>query len=205
MLYQIIACVRPVYWEQQLQKSPAEILHFFTQSEWPMMFMEGMVKATALHGSVDWMEAILRFWLSNYHHRRWAELTIKPILENLPNEVFNEVLFEKLKAIQFLPEEHSPLIQLLQKENCAWDNRLTNIVMMQLKTWMADNVSYSWTGLQYRILLKRAAYNILPTKEKELSKFWIGAAQNWAGWEKDIQQFLTVLRFRREMLEALVQ
>ena len=92
---------------------------------------------------------------------------------------------------------------LLQKENCPWDNRLTNVVMTQLKAWVTDNVSYSWTGLPYRKMLKRAAYNISPTKEKELSHFWIGAAQNWAGWEKDIQQFLTILRFRREMLDEL--
>jgi len=149
------------------------------------------------------MEAILRFWLANQNNRRWAELTIKPVLIELPNEVFNEVLFEKLKARNALPEEHSPLIQLLQKDNCPWDDRLTNVLMSQLKEWIADNVSYSWTGIQYRKMLKQAAYNIAPKKEKQLSKFWMGAAQNWAGWEQDIQQFLSVLQFRREMSEAL--
>lgn len=203
MLYQMIAIVPPPYWEKQFQRSPSEILYFFTQSEWAMMLIEGVASAAALHGSVDWMEAILRFWLSKYNNRRWAELNVKRVLDSLPNEVFNEVLFEKLKAIKFLPEEHSPLIQLLQKEDCLWDDRLTNVLMPQLKEWIADNVSYSWTGIQYRKMLKQAAYNISPQKEKQLSKFWMGAAQNWAGWEKDIQQFLTVLQFRREMLEAL--
>ncbi len=203
MLYQMIAIVPPHHWEKQFQKNPSEILYFFTLSEWAMMLVEGVATAAALHGSVDWMEAILRFWLSNHNNRRWAELNIKRVLEELPNEVFNEALFEKLKALKFLPEEHSPLIQLLQKEDCPWDDRLTNVLMPQLKEWIADNVSYSWTGIQYRKMLKQAAYNISPKKEKQLSKFWLGASQNWAGWEKDIQQFLTVLRFRREMLEEL--
>jgi len=170
-----------------------------------MMLVEGVANAAALHGSVDWMEAILRFWLANYTNRRWAELNLKPVLAKLPNEVFNEVLFEKLSAIKFLPEEHSPLIQLLQKENYRWDDRLANVLMPQLKEWMADNVSYTWSGMQYRKMLKQAAYNIAPKKEKQLSKFWMGTGQNWAGWEQDIQQFLTVLRFRREMLEGLEQ
>ena len=203
MLYQMVSILPPQHWEKQFQKSPSEILYFFTQSEWAMMLVEGVANAAALHGSVDWMEAILRFWLSNYNNRRWAELNIKPVLEALPNEVFNEVLFEKLKARNGLPEEHSPLIQLLQKENCVWDDRLTNVLMPQLKEWIADNVSYSWSGIQYRKMLKQAAYNIAPKKEKQLSKFWMGISQNWAGWEKDIQQFLTVLQFRREMLEEL--
>ncbi|MFK7980148.1 MAG: DUF5691 domain-containing protein [Saprospiraceae bacterium] len=203
MLYQMVAILPPHHWEKQFQKSPSEILYFFTQSEWAMMLVEGVANAAALHGSVDWMEAILRFWLVNYNNRRWAELNIKPVLSVLPNEVFNEVLFEKLKARNALPEEHSPLIQLLQKENYVWDERLTNTLMPQLKEWIADNVSYSWTGIQYRKMLKQAGYNIAPKKEKQLSKFWMGLSQNWAGWEKDIQQFLTVLQFRREMLEEL--
>jgi len=203
MLYQMVSILPPHHWQKRFQKSPSEILYFFTQSEWAMMLVEGVANAAALHGSVDWMEAILRFWLANQNNRRWAELTIKPVLIELPNEVFNEVLFEKLKARNALPEEHSPLIQLLQKDNCPWDDRLTNVLMSQLKEWIADNVSYSWTGIQYRKMLKQAAYNIAPKKEKQLSKFWMGAAQNWAGWEQDIQQFLSVLQFRREMSEAL--
>lgn len=203
MLYQMVAILPPHHWTKIFERSPSETLYFFTQSEWAMMLIEGVAKAATLHSSVDWMEAVFRFWLANYNNRQWSELNIQLLLTELPDEVFNEVLFEKLKARKALPEEHSPLIQLLQKENCPWDDRLTNILMPQLKEWIADNVSYSWTGIQYRKMLKQAAYNIAPKKEKQLSQFWIGAAQNWAGWEKDIQQFLTVLRFRREMLEEL--
>ena len=203
MLYQMVAILPPHHWEKQFGRPPAAILHFFTQSEWSIMLIEGAASAAALHGSVDWMEAILRFWLANQNNRRWAELDIKSVLSALPNEVFNEVVFEKLKTIKFLPAEHSPLIQLLQKADCIWEDRLTNVVMMRLQDWVADNVSYSWTGIQYRNMLKRAAYTINPKMEKKLSKLWLGDSRNWAGWEKDIQQFLTILSFRREMLEAL--
>ena len=203
MLYQMVSIVPPPQWEKQFKKKPAAILHFFTLSEWAMMLVEGLANAAALHGSVDWMEAILRFWLANYNNRRWSELNIQPVLKELPNEIFNEVIFERLKVIKFLPEEHSPLIQLLQKDNCIWDDRLTNVVMMRLQDWVADNVSYSWTGIPYRNMLKRAAYTVNPRMDKKLSQLWLGDSRNWAGWEKDIQQFLTVLSFRREMLEEL--
>ena len=61
MLYQMVSILPPQHWEKQFQKSPSEILYFFTQSEWAMMLVEGVANAAALHGSVDWMEAILRF------------------------------------------------------------------------------------------------------------------------------------------------
>ncbi|MEM1122117.1 MAG: DUF5691 domain-containing protein [Bacteroidota bacterium] len=203
MLYQMVAIIPPERWKQYLQKSPSEILTFFAQSEWAMMLVEGLARAAKLHDADAWKEAILRFWLRHYTHRQWIQLDVSPILDSLSNEVFNAVLFEKLRAISFLPEEHSPLIQLLQKEQYIWEERLVNLVMNQLKTWIQENASYSWSGYQYRLLVKKAAYTVPPALEKKLSQFWLNDGYNWAGWEKDLQQFLTVLRFRREMLEEL--
>ncbi|MEM6316895.1 MAG: DUF5691 domain-containing protein [Bacteroidota bacterium] len=203
MLYQMVAIIPPKRWEQYLQKTPAGILTFFAQSEWTMMLVEGLTQAANLHDNDTWKEAILRFWLRHYTHRQWTQLDISPILDSLSNEVFNAVLSEKLRAVSFLPEEHSPLIQLLQKEQYVWEERLVNLVMNQLKTWTKENVSYSWSGYQYRLLVKKAAYTIPPILEKKLSQFWLSDSYNWAGWEKDLQQFLTVLRFRREMFEEL--
>jgi len=203
MLFQMVAILPPEKWEQHFQKQPNEILYLFGNSEWALMLVEGVATAAALHESVDWMEAILRFWLANYTMHKWTQLDIKPMLNKLPNEVFNEVLYEKLKAVSVLPDEHSPLIQLLQKENYVWDDRLTNRVMTQLKEWLGENVSYSWSGYQYRMMLKRAAYNVKPSMEKPLSHFWLSDSRGWAGWDKDVQQFLNILSFRKEMLLEL--
>lgn len=205
MLFQMMSIIPPEKWEKHFQKRPTELLHLFGNSEWALMLVEGVAVAAALHESVDWIEAILRFWLANYTMHKWTQLDIKPILNKLPNEVFNEVLYEKLKAVKVLPDEHSPLIQLLQKENYVWDDRLTNRVMTQLKEWLGENVSYSWSGYQYRMMLKNAAYNVKPTMEKSLSHFWLSDSRGWAGWDKDIQQFLNILSFRKEMLLELAQ
>jgi len=203
MLFQLLSILPPNKWEQHLQKQPGEILRLFSDSEWATMLVEAVASAAALHESVDWMDAILRFWLAHYSYQQFNQLDIKPILTKLPNEVFNEVLYEKLKAVKVLPDEHSPLIQLLQKENYVWDDRLTNTVMSQLKEWLGENVSYSWSGYQYRMMLKRAAYNVKPTMEKSLSHFWLSDSRGWAGWDKDVQQFLNILSFRKEMLLEL--
>ena len=203
MLKQMVAVLPPQKWESHLQKTPAEILTFFTKSEWAMMFVEAVAKASALHQTSKWIEAILLFWLENHAKKRWSHLNVNPILDVLPNEVFNKILFQKLKAVQLLPDEHSPLIQLLQKDVYVWEDNLTKIIMEQLKEWMKDNASYSWTGYQYRNVLKRAAYSVNPKMEKSLSQFWFGDSYSWAGWEKDIQQFLTILSFRKEMIQEL--
>lgn len=203
MLYQMVAIFPPQKWEQLFQKTPEQILRFFTKSEWSMMLIEGVATAAAIHNADEWKAAILHFWLAHYTQRNWTQLDVQPILGELPNAVYNETLFEKLKAIRTLPEEQSPLMQLLQKEGYVWDEKLTKIVMTQLQEWITNNASYSWSGLTYRKMLNQAAYSIHPQMEKSLSKFWMGDHRNWAGWEKDIQQFLMILSFRKEMLEEL--
>ncbi len=203
MLYQMVSILPPNKWEKLFNRTPENILLFFTKSEWSMMLIEGVAAAAALHKDDNWKAVILRFWLAHFANRHWTQLDVKPILDEVPNAVYNEVLFEKLKAVKVLPDEHSPLIQLLQREGYIWEDRLTNMVMSQLREWVADNVSYSWSGFQYRAMLKRAAYSVSPKMEKSLSKFWMGDSRNWAGWEKDIQQFLMVLSFRKEMLAEL--
>jgi hypothetical protein len=203
MLYQMIALLPPQHWEIHLGKTPTQILALSSENEWGNMLVEGFAAAAALHQSADWMEAIVQFWLTNYGKRKWSQLNVKPILEHLPNELFNDLLFKKLKATQFLPEEHSPLIQLLQKEQYYWHRPLTLLVMQQLREWIGKNTTYSWTGFQYRVMLKNAAYAISTKMERELSEFWLSDAPAWAGWGKDLQQFLTILSFRKEMLEAL--
>ena len=203
MLYQMVAIIPPEKWEKKFNERPEALLNIFSRSEWGSMFLEAFAAAATLHQSVDWMEALLRFWLTNYTQVKWSQLDFSVLLDALPDEVFNEVLYEKLSAVKFLPDEQSLLIQLLQKDNCQWDNRLTKLVMEQLKGWIAKNATYSWTGLTYRKMLKRAAYNINPQMEKQLSHFWLGDTMNYGGWEKDLQLFLNILSFRKDMLSEL--
>ena len=66
------------------------------------------------------------------------------------------------------------------------------------------NATLSWLGQAYRLLLRnRAAYAIAPALHPQISAFWRLEQNNWAGWARDIQHFLNILSFRREMMLEL--
>ena len=202
-LKQMVTVLPPEKWEEHFEKTPEAIIQLFSKSEWAVMLVEASAEAAALHQSASWMEAILLFWLENEYKSGWSKLKIDPILNTLPNELFNKILLKKLKAAKILPNEDSPLIRLMEQEGYRWENQLTKTFMQQLKEWMLRNPSYSWSGWKYRNLLKRAAYTVSPAMEKHLHQLWLSEPHHWAGWERDIQQFFNTLNFRKEMLEAL--
>ena len=184
-----------------LKKKPGKILELFSQQgdKW----LEVIIKTTVLHRDADWMEAILSFFLQNERVDRWSQLNLNKMLEILPDSVFNKVIFEKLKATKYLPEEESPLVKLLLLKYNEWGVSLAKIIMRQLFEWISVNRAYLWTGYQYRLLLKNAAYRVDTTAEKEISRMWLQDPTIWSGWEKEIRYFLTVLKFRSEMLIEL--
>lgn len=203
MLFQMIKIVPPKKWEIYFNLEPNEILQLFIQNEWALILVEGLMEATALHPSPKWIETIIHFWLNNYNRKNWADLNILPIIDLLPHEFFNSILLDKLKVASFLPPEQSPIIFLLQREAYQWEDGLIDIFIRYLVDWIKDNPSFSWAGYQYRTVLKRAAYAVNPKVEKKLKKRLLHDNINWGGWERDIQQFLSIIQFRREIIEEL--
>ncbi len=201
VLGKMLQVTPPTFWEKHLSESPAAIIKLFAQSEPSLNLVNALVEATALHPTPDWIKIWLEIWLVHYFEIGWDQLNMQPLLKILPNDFYNTFLLKKLKAVKSLPAEDSPLILLLALEGQVWDEQLTFVFLEQLSEWIRQNASLSWLGQSYRKLLKeRAAYAINPTLHPKISAFWRIEQNNWAGWASDIQRFLNILSFRREMI-----
>ena len=200
MLAQMIQLVAPAFWEKHLAASPIQIIQLFAESDRSMLLGNALVQSTMLHQNESWMAAILGFWLKQFHTKAGQALQMEAILKAMPNSLFNQLLFEKLKASQVLPTEQSPILRLLLLDDQQWDKRIAILFMTQLRDWIGKNATFSYTGPLYRTILRdKAAYTIDPLLHPEISTFWYKEQRNWAGWETDIQVFLNILSFRKEI------
>ena len=204
VLVKMIQVTPPTFWEKHLSESPATIIKLFAQSEPSLTLVNALVEATALHRTPEWINILLEVWLVHYFEIGWDQLNMQPLLKVVPNDFYDTFLIKKLKASKSLPEEDHPLIQLLVLDGQMWSQKLTFVFLEQLSEWIRQNASLSWLGQSYRKLLKeRAAYAIDPTLHPKISAFWRIEQNNWAGWASDIQRFLNILSFRREMILEL--
>jgi len=204
VLANMIKITPPSFWEQHLSDSPLAIIRLFAQSESSFSLLNALAKATALHPSEEWINAFLEVWLAHYFEIGWKALNLTDLLKVIPNDLYNDFLLKKLKLAKSLPEEDSPLIQLLAIEGQTWNKPLSLLFLQQLREWIQKNATLSWLGQAYRLLLRnRAAYAITPVLHPQISAFWRLEQNNWAGWARDIQHFLNILSFRREMFLEL--
>ncbi len=206
MLAQMMEIVAPSFWEKHFNASPAQIIKLFANSDRSLFLVNAIIKAVALHQSKEWIQAIVHFWYNTYLQENWQALIMKPIFEAFPNDLFNELVYKKLQATKVMPDEHAPLMLLLQIDHQNWSKPISLILMQRLQEWIRRNPSFSYSGMEYRNLLKnQAAYAIDPSLHPKMSELWLVDQKGWAGWESDIQRFLNTLSFRRAVLIELAK
>ncbi len=201
---QMIAMIPPKWWEAYFGKSAREVLQIFVRTDdYAELLIQAVMEATALHQDENWMDVLLSFWLDSKGKQRWTQLKVNPLLENLTKPVFNKIAANGLEGIGGLLEETDPITTLLKSNPHQWNNRLTILFIENLKNWLAMESSRYWNGWHYRGILKKAAYQCNPNLYTQLSKDWPIDSRIWSSWEKEIQQFLNILQFRKMMIIEL--
>ena len=83
------------------------------------------------------------------------------------------------------------------------DKDLTVHLMRNIKRVISQNISYSWQYVHYRNILESAGYCSDPNLYESLNKAWANDDDYWTGWGKEIDHFLQLLKFRRDMILEL--
>ncbi len=149
------------------------------------------------------MAAIIRFWMENHEHKKWGDFVPKKIIETLPAKVFNQLAMESLASGNPLSDENAPATVLLNSGNHQWEDKLTLAVLNKMQDCIAGKSAGYWSGWHLRTILKHGAYACNPELLETLEKFWETNAYLWASLEQDYNEFLTVLKFRKEMIHEL--
>ena len=203
MLFQLVAAVSPNKWTHYFDEPPEHILEQMAATDWGELLVEAVAQAAVRHATNDWLETVLRFYLNHLGDRNWPSLDLSNLLKQLPNEVFNRVVFDKLKSLHRLPEEHHPLINLLQQPRYQWSAPLAELVTEYLMEWLARHSTFSWTGQGYRRVFRRMAYAMPVESIAKIRSRWLQEGVSWGGWDRDVQRFIQILTFRKNMISEL--
>lgn len=200
---QMFIIIPPARWEVFFEKNATEVLDVFVRSEWAGLLIQASIAATVRHKDENWMATIGSFYFKNHTKQRWQNLDVKPLLEVLPEHLFNQFAIKELKDFKAVLENDEPIVHLLQLNPNAWDKNLTLLLMKNLKYIISQNINYGWNYIHYRNMLDRAAYGSDPSLYDILNKTWSNDENYWTNWGKEIDVFLQVLKFRRDLIAEL--
>ncbi len=200
---QMIALVSPELWLQEFEKEAEDVLVLFETSEWSELIIQAIIEATILHQNKDWARALLSFSIRQKDNPTWQSLNINRLFDHISNDGFNTVAVNGMKATKGLLEENSPLTLLLKNCKCLWNDELTILVIRNLQNWLIGENSRYWNGWHYRTILKNASYLCNPHLHQQLILNWPEESRIWSSWEKEIDEFLSTLHFRKKMIIAL--
>ncbi len=202
-LGQMVTLLSPQLWNQYFEKNAVEIVEMFVRSEWGELLIQALVEATFLHQNHEWTQALISFKIESQERKRWQSLNISKLMENINDDVFNHVAIQGMKNTKGLLEENSPITLLLKTSACLWQDELSTLVIKNLQEWLASESSRYWNGWHYRTILKKAAYTCNPFLHDQLTADWPEESKIWSSWEREIEEFLSTLYFRKKMIHHL--
>ena len=203
ILQQLFAKISPGRWEGFLGTTPEEALKLFHNSEWSTNLIQALVEATILHQNQNWAKPLMEMWLYLGNGDKWDIHAMIALADLMATEVFQKITAAHLeKQTQFFTER-SPVFQLLIHSKHPWNNHLAMLAIGRFQQWIKAAPSNFWDKLYYKTLLQEAAYKCPPDLFEKLKSGWGSASPAWGFWEKDVEQFLRILIFRKEMIGEL--
>ncbi len=202
-LGQMIAVVPPSFWESYFKKTVSETLQLFVKSEWSELILQAITEATIRHKNSQWTEEILLFWLDNFQKNHWQYFNPLQLFDVVNEAVFNKVALINIQKKNSLLDEESPLTLLLRSVVLPWQDTLSKTFIQAMQAWIAGETSHYWSGWHLRPVLKKAALHTNPKLFQQLSQGWSSNSYAWNSWEKEVDAFFSILKFRKDMIEEL--
>ncbi|MCP4443099.1 MAG: hypothetical protein GY810_29685 [Aureispira sp.] len=200
-LAQLMALTPPSYWSKQWDKTPEELLKEVAQTNWHSILIWAWATAAQRFQDHNWILACHRFYVDTQYNKRWTSLSIEFMYEGMSDEVFNTIALEYLtdSHSQSLSDDH-PIVNFLLREDQQWNEELSKKVIHRIKYTIAqDSYVFHWA---LKSVLKRAAYAVPAGLYPVLNQNWPESSKSWHSWQMEVNNFLSILRFRGEVLNV---
>lgn len=189
-------------WEENFERSPAEVLKLFLRSNQKELLIENLVYGLKENHSERWAANLLNLWVAGTHNLNFKAWKISELVQTISAEAFNKIALLHLGENEALRGEHSILLKFLQASTQDWGDDLARRVLLPLKKHISQLQGFDWSAWHYKEILKIAAYRISPEFSNRLSEGWDSVGSGWEMWQSEIEQFLGCLKFRAEMHKA---
>lgn len=201
-LKELVALTPVNHWVELWKKSPREIVNAALEGEWATAFSEGLVRSVQRDRDPDWIEALIAHWLNDSK----PEVTYTSPLELsrfLPIARLEALIFSLMKAASKGLNDTHPVLQVLLAHPGQWSDELSRIVIASIKIRIPRIQKDETIDWQTRSALKKFAHHISPALFDELSVGWPMDSEAWSAWTKAVDEFQSVLAFRRDIYNAI--
>ena len=202
-LGQVFSIIPPSRWELHFEAEPLEVLHIFNKTDWSDLLLRALANAAIFHEDEKWTGALLAYWFENEDSPLWNDDIGQQVLALAPPEPVNQLSLAHLNDRKGLPDEETPVFQLLLANDAPWENDLAKLIISRLQEWIANTKSMDWNALHYKQFLDMAAMRCSPSLFSFLEKGWRTSAPLWYNWENLVTDMLNTVLFRREMTMEL--
>jgi hypothetical protein len=202
-LLEAVGWVPPAVWCQLWNKKPEEVLEAALNGEWGEALTGGFIVGAGRQGDAEWVEAILA--------NERARAALGGALDDVASWLVSNIPAARLEAIilkEFGGERKRsgldvPLIYLLQELRAEWCEALSRAVVAGVKGNLKGDAFQDVMSWHIKDSLRHFASSVSHELADELS----------AGWPEDIheslrkpvEEFLSILSFRRDALRAIVK
>lgn len=182
-------------------KKPLELVEAAIDNEWQHELLQGWAIATARHQNIDWAEALLTAYplstvedSDNVNWHVFYAIINWDLIEMLPPE--RQAVFVR-KIVQ--SSRQDLLWALLHKYQHTWSLELSPIVLDTMRHYLETDIA---DDSRFSLLLKDFACYITPSLVHEAANL-SNVVKEGTPWMNAINEFLAILQFRHEMLQAL--
>jgi len=201
-LSQMVGATPPGYWQDVSGLPPMDLLQLVRKSEWKKALLEGWSDAAERHHDPEWAEALLHVAL------------VQPLGNSVMG--FHAPLLEALNpdqregfALRLLRENQEPLhgnhpaLLVLQACQHPWSVEFARVVVDSLRRRLAAEK----TRWDYALTeaVKQFGLYVPPEMLEEVSPDWPREGKPWEYYGSSVEEFLTLLQFRHDMLEEIAR
>jgi hypothetical protein len=194
-LLQLVTAVPPQHWTTHFKLSPADLTEAARKSEWKEVLWEGWAHAAARYQATEWLDPILAV-------RPRQDEVLRELVRSLPSARRETMARQLLQGKGRLAGNHLALL-VLAEHNEPWSRELSRLVLQTIRTHLrglTDNDRYDW---QLRTTFLGSAYHLAPDILPEFVGEWPVGGNNAEYWTTVVQELLTILQFRHDMLQEL--
>ena len=201
-LLHAVGCVPPAFWCAAWSKRPEEVLAAAANSEWREALLSGLASASARYADVGWIEAILSDWETRQALVRETDAKIYELASRLPGDLLEAFILKELSSERAGGGPYNSTVWMLLAHRRGWGGELSRAVAAFAKEVVSSGRANESVGRHLIANLKHFALYVPPALADELSSGWPSDAEGF--WQKPVEEFQTVLSFRRDMLRAIV-
>ena len=200
-MWQTLAAVPPSIWSKQWGAGPAGIIAAVGKNDFENMLVTGWAQAAARHGDAAWAEAILSTEAATVVEWAGQELAGQ-LVALLPDARRDALLLDQLAADARHERggEDSAALVMLQSHAGPWSRNLSRAVVERVRDIIRRPPLTDWVG---STLLREAATRVPPDMLDELTAGWPENVKTWDQWKRMVDEFLSTVQFRRDMLEEI--